>query len=150
MFSPQLDPAQRLYSINYQGHTYRGVLDYQMKLNRVYPMFYVVKCSRQGGKENQLYSPIISRLDEMYLNRAEANVKLGNITNAMADVNTIRERAIVGGSYTSAQFTAATAKTLVDKERQLELAFEAERSYDVFRNGDTPYTSFPWSSSANG
>ena len=58
----------------------------------------------------------------MYLNRAEANVKLGNITNAMADVNTIRERAIVGGSYTSAQFTAATAKTLVDKERQLELA----------------------------
>ena len=69
-----IDPSQRLYSINYQGHTYRGVLDYQMKLNRVYPMFYVVKCSRQGGKENQLYSPIISRLDEMYLNRAEANV----------------------------------------------------------------------------
>ena len=30
-----IDPAQRLYSINYQGHTYRGVLDYQMKLNRV-------------------------------------------------------------------------------------------------------------------
>ena len=138
-----IDPAQRLYSINYQGHTYRGVLDYQMKLNRVYPMFYVVKCSRQGGKENQLYSPIISRLDEMYLNRAEANVKLGNIANAMADVNTIRERAIVGGSYTSAQFTAATAKTLVDKERQLELAFEAERSYDVFRNGDTLTRRFP-------
>ena len=63
-------------------------------------MFYVVKCSRQGGKENQLYSPVISRLDEMYLNRAEANVKLGNISSAMADVNTIRERAIVGGSYT--------------------------------------------------
>lgn len=138
-----IDPAQRVYSINYQGHTYRGVLDYQMKLNRVYPMFYVVKCSRQGGKENQLYSPVISRLDEMYLNRAEANVKLGNISSAMADVNTIRERAIVGGSYTSAQFTAATAKTLVDKERQLELAFEAERSYDVFRNGDTLTRRFP-------
>ena len=35
----------------------------------------------------------------MYLNRAEANVKLGKIADAMADVNIIRERAIVGGSY---------------------------------------------------
>ena len=138
-----IDASQRLYSINYQGRTYRGVLDYQMKLNRVYPMFYVVKCSRQGGKENQLYSPIVSRLDEMYLNRAEANVKLGKIADAMADVNIIRERAIVGGSYNATQFNASTAKALVDKERQLELAFQTERSYDVFRNGDTLTRRFP-------
>ena len=138
-----IDATQRLYSIKYDGQTYRGVLDYEMKLNRVYPMFYVVKCSRQGGKENQLYSPIVSRLDEMYLNRAEANVKLGKIAEAMADVNIIRERAIVGGSYTAAQFNATTAKSLVDKERQLELAFQAERSYDVFRNGDALTRRFP-------
>ena len=138
-----IDATQRLYSINYDGKTYRGVLDYEMALNRVYPMFYVVKCSRQGGKENQLYSPIVSRLDEMYLNRAEANVKLGNIAKAMADVNIIRERSIVGGSYTAAQFNATTAKALVDKERQLELAFQAERSYDVFRNGDALTRRFP-------
>ena len=106
-------------------------------------MFYVVKCSRQGGGENQLYSPIISRLDEMYLNRAEANVKLGQISAAMTDVNTIRSRAIIGGAYTATQFTAATVKALVDKERQLELAFQAERSYDVFRNGDVLTRRFP-------
>lgn len=138
-----INAAQRLYSITYDGNTYQGVLDYEMKLNRVYPMFYVVKCSRQGGGENQLYSPIISRLDEMYLNRAEANVKLGQISAAMTDVNTIRSRAIIGGAYTATQFTAATAKALVDKERQLELAFQAERSYDVFRNGDVLTRRFP-------
>ena len=41
------------------------------------------------------------------------------------------------------QFNASTAKALVDKERQLELAFQAERSYDVFRNGDTLTRRFP-------
>ena len=61
----------------------------------------------------------------------------------MADVNIIRERAIVGGSYNATQFNASTAKALVDKERQLELAFQAERSYDVFRNGDTLTRRFP-------
>ncbi len=138
-----VDTTQRLYNITYHGETYRGVLDYQMSINRVYPMFYVVKCSRQGGKENQLYSPIISRLDEMYLNRAESNVKLGKIADALADVNIIRERSIEKGGYTAAQFNATTAKTLVDKERQLELAFQAERSYDVFRNGDALTRHYP-------
>ena len=139
-----VDASQRRYSIHYKdGNTYEGVLDYQIKLNRVYPMFYIVKCSRQGGGENQLYSPIVSRLDEMYLNRAEAYVKLGNLTSAMADVNVIRGRAIVGGEYTAAQFTATTAKRLVDKERQLELAYQAERSYDVFRNGDLLTRRYP-------
>ena len=45
--------------------------------------------------------------------------------------------------YTAAQFNATTAKSLVDKERQLELAFQAERSFDVFRNGDTLTRRFP-------
>lgn len=139
-----IDPSQRLYSIQYSdGRTYQGVLDYEMKLNRVYPMFYIVKCSREGGEENHLYSPIISRLDEIYLNRAEANVKLGNLSQAMQDINLIRGRSIVSGEYNASQFTATTAKTLVDKERQLELAYEAERSYDVFRNGGTLTRRYP-------
>ena len=32
---------------------------------------------------------------------------------------------------------------LIDKERQLELAYQAERSFDVFRNGDTLYRRYP-------
>lgn len=65
-----------------------------MSLNNGYPMFYITKCSREDNLESQLHSPIISRLDEMYLNRAEAYVKKGNIEEARRDVNEIRTRAI--------------------------------------------------------
>ena len=134
---------EQYYTINYEGTTYTGVIDYKMGLNGGYPMFYIVKCSREDGLESQLHSPIISRVDEMYLNRAEANVKLGNVSAAMEDVNTIRGRAIEGGEYNSTEFNTITAPDLVDKERQLELAYQAERSYDVFRNGKALERRYP-------
>lgn len=136
--------ADQVFTIKYSdGNTYTGVIDYQMLLNRVYPMFYISKCSFEDGDPSHLHSPIISRLDEMYLNRAEALVKMGRIAEAMADVNVIRERAIVGGSYSATEFTAETAHELVDKERQLEMAYQAERSYDVFRNGEPLVRHYP-------
>jgi tetratricopeptide (TPR) repeat protein len=135
-----VDAAQEIYSINYKnGKTYTGVIDYFITLNRVYPQFYIVKCSREG-EDSQLHSPVISRLGEVYLNRAEAYAKLQNYTSALDDLNRIRTRSIVGGGYTT--LTAANAGDLIDKERQLELAYQAERSFDVFRNGkslDRPY-----------
>lgn len=142
-------PEEQYYTINYDGTTYVGMIDYQMRLNNGYPMFYIVKCSREDGLESQLHSPIISRLDEMYLNRAEAYVKLGRIEDALSDVNTIRGRAIEGGEYSADEFTAATASRLVDKERQLEMAYQAERSYDVFRNGDPLVRRYPGPHMAN-
>jgi len=120
------------YSIDYNGKTYRGVLDYFISLNRVYPQFYIVKCSREG-EDSHLHSPIISRLGEIYLNRAEACAKLGQYDKALADLNLIRERSIPGAGYAS--LDASNAGDRIDKERQLELAYQAERSYDVFRNG---------------
>lgn len=128
-----VDAEQEIYSITYQdGKTYTGVLDYYISLNRVYPQFYITKCSREG-EDSHLHSPIISRLSEIYLNRAEAYAKLGNYSAALADLNTIRERSIIGGGYASLDATNASER--IDKERQLELAYQAERSYDVFRNG---------------
>lgn len=136
-------PEEEYYTINYNGTTYTGVIDYQISLNNGYPMFYITKCSREDGLESQLHSPIISRLDEMYLNRAEAYVKKGLLEEARADVNMIRERAInAEAGYDQATF-AADAANLVDKERQLELAYQAERSYDVFRNGGTLTRRYP-------
>ena len=131
---------EEIYTIEYQGATYEGVLDYYINLNRVYPQFYITKCSREG-EDSHLHSPIISRLGEIYLNRAEAYAKLGQYSNALADLNTIRERSIVGGGYAS--LDASNAGDLIDKERQLELAYQAERSYDVFRNGKPLDRSFP-------
>lgn len=128
-----VDAEKEYYSINYpDGQTYVGMLDNEISLNRVYPMFYIVKCSREG-EDSHLHSPVISRLGEIYLNRAEAYAKLGKYDKALTDLNEIRTRSIVDGAYTS--LNAQNAETLIDKERQLELAFQAERSYDVFRNG---------------
>lgn len=134
---------EQYYTINYGGASYVGVIDYQMSLNNGYPMFYITKCSREDNLESQLHSPIISRLDEMYLNRAEACVKLGQLEQARADVNTIRTRAINDQAAYDATTFAANAAQLVDKERQLELAYQAERSYDVFRNGGTLTRQYP-------
>ena len=131
---------EEIYSINYNGATYEGVLDYFISLNRVYPQFYITKCSREG-EDSHLHSPIISRLGEIYLNRAEAYAKLGQYSNALNDLNIIRERSIVGGGYAS--LDASNAGDLIDKERQLELAYQAERSYDVFRNGKPLDRTFP-------
>lgn len=130
------------YTIKYSdGQTYTGVIDYKMLLNRVYPEFYITKCSREAGTESQLHSPIISRLDEMYLNMAEAYAKLGQYSQALTNLNIIRERAIPGAGYSS--LDASNAQERIDKERQLELAYQAERSYDVFRNGGTLIRHYP-------
>lgn len=136
-----VDAEQEIYSIKYKdGKTYTGVIDYFISLNRVYPQFYITKCSREG-EDSQLHSPIISRLGEIYLNRAEAYAKLGQYGKALTDLNTIRERSIPGAGYAS--LDASNASQRIDKERQLELAYQAERSYDVFRNGDPLTRRYP-------
>ena len=132
---------QGRYSITYaDGKTYQGVIDNKIKLNRAYPMFYIAKCSREG-ENSHLHSPVLSRLGEIYLNRAEAEAKMGNYAAALTDLNIIRERAITGGGYKS--LDASNAAERIDKERQLELAFQAERSYDVFRNGGSLTRHYP-------
>lgn len=136
-----VDEGQQIYSIRYSdGETYTGVIDYRMRLNRVYPEFYIVKCSREG-EDSHLYSPLISRLGEIYLNRAEAYAKTGCYGEALSDLNIIRERSIPGASYSS--LDATNAQERIDKERQLELAYQAERSFDVFRNGETLTRHYP-------
>lgn len=135
-----INEKEEIYSIEYNGKTYEGVIDNFIKLNRVYPQFYIVKCSREG-EDSHLYSPIISRLGEIYLNRAEAYAKLGEYDNALIDLNIIRNRSIIDGGYDA--LNAENAEELIDKERQLELAYQAERSYDVFRNGRTLTRHYP-------
>ena len=135
-----IDANQEIYSITYKGKTYRGVIDLYIKLNRAYPMFYITKCSREG-ENSHLHSPVISRLGEVYLNRAEAEAKLGNYSAALTDLNIIRTRSIPGAAYASLDATNASER--IDKERQLELAFQAERSYDVFRNGGSLVRRYP-------
>ena len=135
-----IDEQQGTYKIVYHGKEYAGMIDYYIHLNRAYPQFYIVKCSHEG-EDSHLHSPIISRLGEIYLNRAEAYAKLGEYEKARIDLNTIRERSIPNAGYPS--LDASNAGMRIDKERQLELAFQAERSYDVFRNGKSLTRHYP-------
>jgi hypothetical protein len=145
-----LNVEQGIWSINYKDIkpdgtfikdiAYKGVIDQYISLNRVYPQFYITKCSREG-EESHLHSPVISRLAEVYLNKAEAAAKTGDYGTALVALNTVRERSLPGEGYST--LTAANAEQLVEKERTLELAYQAERSYDVYRNGRALTRQYP-------
>ena len=136
-----VDEAQQIYTIDYNGETCEGVIDLYITLNRANPQFYIVKCSREG-EDSHLHSPVISRSAEIYLNRAEAYAKLNKLPEALIDLNKVRGRAIIGGEYpTLTDINDASEK--IDKERTLELAYQAERSFDVFRNGKTLQRHYP-------
>ena len=81
------------------------------------------------GKHLDQYGDVsVIRLAELYLIRAEANLRLGTTTGAtpLSDVNLIRSRA---GATPLASVTVAD----VLKERKLELAFEGEQIHDAKR-----------------
>lgn len=122
----------------------RVLIDKQLDVRNGYPKYYVLKCS---GQEDQvhLWSPVVSRLAEMYLNRAEANAKLGNNDLALQDVNVIRSRAGIPdvGLYTAANLGEKSVMDVVLDERQLELAYEGHRKIDVFRNGRVMDRQYP-------
>ncbi|MBC5993636.1 RagB/SusD family nutrient uptake outer membrane protein [Pontibacter cellulosilyticus] len=78
-----------------------------------------------------LGAPIILRLSEVILNRAEANAKLGNTAAAIQDLNRIRTRAGLPA------ITPPPGELLEEIliQRRLELAFEGHRYFDIFRLG---------------
>ena len=96
-------------------------------------VYYITKFSYQDGDPN-LSSPVMFRLSEMYLNRAEGYAKKGDESKALADVNEIRKnRGLENSLYTS----VPAGKTLLDVvllERRFELAFEGHRIFDLVRN----------------
>ena len=128
-----VDIENGVWSVDYRdGNTYIGYIDQFVKLNRVYPEFYISKCSREG-EDSHLHSPVITRLGEVYLNKAEAAAKLGDYATSLEALNLVRERSLPGEGYSS--LDVSNAEQRIEKERTLELAFQAERSYDVYRNG---------------
>ncbi len=104
-------------------------------------VFYITKFSFQDGDPN-LASPIMLRLAEMYLNKAEAYAKNGDVTNALSNVNEIRSnRGLEGDLYASVP-AGSTILDVVLKERRLELAFEGHRNFDIYRNKQNLYRNY--------
>ena len=135
-----VDIANHKYLINYEGEQYIGVDDYYITLNNGYPEFYSYKCSLEDGIP-QLHSPIVSRLAEMYLLCAEAAAKKGDYELARTNLNKVRERSLPGQGYST--LDANNAKARIMKERQLELAYEADRGFDVYRVGEKMERRYP-------
>lgn len=97
-------------------------------------VYYIKKFSGQDGNPN-LSSPIMFRLAEMYLNRAEAEAKMGNTAAALDDADMIRKnRGLENSLYNRVVPSGSTALDVVLNERRIELAFEGHRMYDVYRN----------------
>lgn len=100
------------------------------------PQYFINKFNWQEGVAN-LSSPVYLRLAEMYLNRAEANAKLGRNQLALDDVNLIRRRANIPeeGMYTIDDLKwNENVLDVVLEERRLELAYEGHRPHDLYRN----------------
>ncbi|GAO41134.1 RagB/SusD family nutrient uptake outer membrane protein [Flavihumibacter petaseus] len=96
--------------------------------------WYISKFSGQNNSPT-LSSPVMFRLAEMYLNRAEALAKQGNTAAALDDLDMIRKNRGLEGSLYDQQLPAGqTALETVLNERRIELAFEGHRVFDVYRN----------------
>lgn len=128
-------------------YTINGVLQMNKKLTPNTPMYYITKYSFQEGIVT-LSSPVYLRLAEMYLNRAEANAKLGNAQLALDDVNVIRTRANIP-ALTLGAVGAGNVLAAVLEERRLEFAFEGQRAYDLFRNNLPLIRNYPGTHSLN-
>lgn len=138
------------YYIDIAGQRRTVLIDKKLDNRYGYLKYYILKCSGQEGQAH-LWSPIISRLSEIYLIRAEANAKLGNTAAALEDVNVLRKRAGIpdAGLWTTGDLGEKSALDVVLEERQLELAWEGHRKFDVFRNGKTLDRNYPGTHIAN-
>jgi hypothetical protein len=76
------------------------------------------------------------RLIEMYLNRAEAYVKLGQDDKALLDLNVVRQRAGLQALPDNSLSGQDLFNAIFD-QRRIEFAFEGQIAFDYFRNGLT-------------
>jgi hypothetical protein len=94
-----------------------------------YPYKYKINANNQTVNEY----PIVFRLSEQYLIRAEARAQLVKIPESQADLNVIRKRA---GLLNTTASTKELLLPAIEKERQVELFSEwGHRWFDLKRTG---------------
>ena len=120
-------PAQDLLNLIDPG-------DIRMQMFVVDPLLTGIYASHRVNKwptPQQTDNIPVIRLSEVYLNRAEANARLGNDAEAQADLDLIRQRGLA-----SAPAVTATGQALIDEiliERRIELGYEGHRIHDLMR-----------------
>lgn len=123
-------PTTQFLALHQTGDIRRQL--YQPGVNR--SNIVVEECTKFLGKTGTIYMDNIPvfRVSEMILIRAEAQARLGNAAQAIADVNTIRTRCGLP------PVSGLTGSALLDEiilQRRLELAFEGDRWFDLKRLG---------------
>jgi starch-binding outer membrane protein, SusD/RagB family len=89
--------------------------------------------AKYGTADEDNNNVVVFRLAEMYLIRAEARARLGNVSgdnSAQSDINILRERA---DAPTISTVSQSQMYSIIEEERRLELAFEGHRWYDLVR-----------------
>ena len=98
-----------------------------------YPHKYKIQYDASGGKISE-YSMVL-RLAEQYLIRAEANVHLGDLQNAIADIDKIRGRAeiaLISESYPQIN-QSELMETILEERRKEFFAEWGHRWFDLKR-----------------
>jgi starch-binding outer membrane protein, SusD/RagB family len=93
-----------------------------------YPFINKWRKFTEGNDQNYIFI----RLADIMLLKAEALNELGDVAGAAALVNQIRNRVNLPNTTAASQDDMRLA---IEKERRLELAFEAQRWFDLKRNG---------------
>lgn len=132
------------YVVTTAGQRYNVWIERALVDRNGFPKRFILKCSYQQ-QQSQLYSPVLFRLAEMYLTRAEARYHQGNMEGAISDINVIRSRAHIPLRALSQASNNTQVLDWVLSERRLELAWEAQRKYDIFRNKQTLDRRYPGS-----
>jgi hypothetical protein len=91
--------------------------------------------AKYGTADEDNNNVVVFRLAEMYLIRAEARARLGNVTgtnSAQSDINVLRARA---NAPSVPNITQNQMLDVIEEERRYELAFEGHRWYDLVRTG---------------
>lgn len=89
------------------------------------------------------FRPVGPSVPEMLLTRAECNARLNNLTPALNDINTLREKRMDTDTFSEIVSTDQDeVLDLVKKERRLELFMKGHRFFDLKRYNvyDTPKT----------
>lgn len=122
-YLPSLDVLGLIPDGDVRGELFKA----DANLGGIFGELRVDKYPSTVGEDN---TPII-RLAEMYMIRAEARWRNGDMTGAQEDVNTIRQRA-----NPSAEAVTSTGDELLQEiitEKRIELMFEGHRLWDLMR-----------------
>ena len=80
------------------------------------------------------FKPIGPSVPEMLLTRAECNARLNNVSLAIDDLNTLREKRMDTGTFEPlAEIDQDVVLNLVKKERRIELVMKGHRYFDLKR-----------------